>query len=45
LHIGSAFAAGNIRTTYPMTFDAQGTALTAIATFDGLPYDVTLVNG
>jgi len=43
--ISYTIATGNLGTTYPMTFDAQGSALTAIATFDGTPYDVTLEGG
>jgi hypothetical protein len=43
--VSYTIAAGNIGTTYPMTFDSVGMALTAIATFDGMPYDVTLTGG
>jgi hypothetical protein len=33
------------RNDYALVVDDVGTALTAIATFDGMPYDVTLVSG
>jgi hypothetical protein len=43
--ISYTIAAGNVGTTYPMTFDATGMALTALATAAGGEYSLTLIDG